>query len=125
MSYIYPSHWKLWIAYLIVSSFFEDVGLCLLVLYMDFDCNIFFIFVIKGLYKDTKKNEMSLGICSRTNDVVEPMIKPQWFVNCSTMAKAGLDAVRSKKIEIIPQQYEQDWYRYYIQCVVTCNYHVK
>ncbi|CAD6341059.1 unnamed protein product [Miscanthus lutarioriparius] len=66
----------------------------------------------KGLYKDTKKNEMSLGVCSRTNDVVEPMIKPQWFVNCSTMAKASLDAVRSKKIEIIPQQYEQDWYRW-------------
>ncbi|TVU34254.1 hypothetical protein EJB05_16085 [Eragrostis curvula] len=39
-------------------------------------------------------NEMSLGVCSRTNDVVEPMIKPQWFVNCNTMAKAGLDAVR-------------------------------
>uniref|UniRef100_A0A0D9VNJ4 valine--tRNA ligase n=1 Tax=Leersia perrieri TaxID=77586 RepID=A0A0D9VNJ4_9ORYZ len=66
----------------------------------------------KGLYKDTKKNEMSLGVCSRTNDVVEPMIKPQWFVNCNTMAKAGIDAVRSKKIEIIPQQYEQDWYRW-------------
>jgi valyl-tRNA synthetase len=77
----------------------------------------FFILIIKGLYKGTKKNEMSLGVCSRTNDVVEPMIKPQWFVNCNHMAKAGLDAVRSKKIEIIPQQYEQDWYRYYIQRV--------
>uniref|UniRef100_A0A0E0KHR3 valine--tRNA ligase n=1 Tax=Oryza punctata TaxID=4537 RepID=A0A0E0KHR3_ORYPU len=66
----------------------------------------------KGLYKETKKNEMSLGVCSRTNDVVEPMIKPQWFVNCNTMAKAGIDAVRSKRIEIIPQQYEQDWYRW-------------
>ncbi|XP_052146123.1 valine--tRNA ligase, mitochondrial 1-like [Oryza glaberrima] len=66
----------------------------------------------KGLYKETKKNEMSLGVCSRTNDVVEPMIKPQWFVNCNTMAQAGIDAVRSKRIEIIPQQYEQDWYRW-------------
>uniref|UniRef100_A0A0D3FCW3 valine--tRNA ligase n=1 Tax=Oryza barthii TaxID=65489 RepID=A0A0D3FCW3_9ORYZ len=66
----------------------------------------------KGLYKETKKNEMCLGVCSRTNDVVEPMIKPQWFVNCNTMAKAGIDAVRSKRIEIIPQQYEQDWYRW-------------
>ncbi|KAF0913119.1 hypothetical protein E2562_020255 [Oryza meyeriana var. granulata] len=66
----------------------------------------------KGLYKETKKNEMILGVCSRTNDVVEPMIKPQWFVNCNTMGKAGIDAVRSKRIEIIPQQYEQDWYRW-------------
>jgi hypothetical protein len=70
------------------------------------------ILLIKGLYKDTTKNEMSLGVCSRTGDLVEPMIKPQWFANCNTMAKASLDAVRSKKIEIVPQQYEQDWYRY-------------
>jgi hypothetical protein len=69
--------------------------------------------LIKGLYKGTKKTEMTLAVCSRTNDVVEPMIKPpQWFVNCKTLAKVGLDAVRSKKIEIIPQQYEKDWYRY-------------
>lgn len=68
---------------------------------------------IKGLYKGTENAKMSLGVCSRTNDVVEPMIKPpQWFVKCNTMAKVGLEAVRSKKIEIIPQQYTQDWYRY-------------
>ncbi|CAD6266003.1 unnamed protein product [Miscanthus lutarioriparius] len=30
----------------------------------------------KGLYKGTKKTEMTLAICSRTNDVVEPMITP-------------------------------------------------
>ncbi|KAF2939124.1 valine--tRNA ligase, mitochondrial 1 isoform X1 [Oryza sativa Japonica Group] len=67
----------------------------------------------KGLYKGAKNTETSLGICSRTNDIVEPMIKsPQWFVNCNTMAKVALDAVRSKRIEIIPPQYEQDWYRW-------------
>ncbi|XP_051192009.1 valine--tRNA ligase, mitochondrial 1 [Lolium perenne] len=66
----------------------------------------------KGLYRGMKNNEMKLGRCSRTNDIVEPMIKPQWFVNCNTMAKAALDAVKSKEIEIIPPQYEQDWYRW-------------
>jgi valyl-tRNA synthetase len=57
---------------------------------------------------------MSLGVCSRTNDIVEPMIHSQWFVNCNTMTKVGLEAVRSKKIEIIPQKYNQDLYRYII-----------
>lgn len=66
----------------------------------------------KGLYRGKTNNEMELGICSRTNDIVEPMIKPQWFINCSTMAKVALDAVKSKQIEIIPPQYEQDWYRW-------------
>ncbi|XP_072972048.1 valine--tRNA ligase, mitochondrial 1-like [Typha angustifolia] len=66
----------------------------------------------KGLYRGSQKNEMNLGICSRSNDVVEPMIKPQWFVSCNSMAKLALDAVKSKQIEIIPQQYEQDWSRW-------------
>ncbi|THU66600.1 hypothetical protein C4D60_Mb05t15870 [Musa balbisiana] len=69
----------------------------------------------KGLYRGTQKNEMKLGICSRSNDVVEPMIKPQWFVDCKSMAKLSLDAVLSrdnKKIEIIPHQYEQEWKRW-------------
>ncbi|XP_029118286.1 valine--tRNA ligase, mitochondrial 1 isoform X3 [Elaeis guineensis] len=69
----------------------------------------------KGLYRGAQKNEMNLGLCSRTNDVVEPMVKPQWFVSCNSMAKLALDAVLSednKKIEIIPPQYEQDWKRW-------------
>lgn len=77
--------------------------------------------LIKGLYKGAKNTKTSLGICSRTNDIVEPMIKsPQWFVNCNTMAKVALDAVRSKRIEIIPPQYEQDWYRYIYPLLHTC-----
>ncbi|KAJ6837392.1 putative valine--tRNA ligase, mitochondrial 1 [Iris pallida] len=69
----------------------------------------------KGLYRGAQKNDMNLGICSRSNDVVEPMIKPQWFVNCHGMAKAALDAVMdkdNKKIEIIPEQYEHEWKRW-------------
>ncbi|KAK1302318.1 Valine--tRNA ligase [Acorus calamus] len=69
----------------------------------------------KGLYRGAQNNEMRLGICSRTNDVVEPMIKPQWFVNCQSMAKEALDAVmdeNNRKIEIIPKQYAQEWKRW-------------
>ena len=58
---------------------------------------------------------MRLGLCSRTNDVVEPLIKPQWYVSCSGIAKEALDAVmddENRKIEIIPRQYTADWKRY-------------
>lgn len=72
---------------------------------------------------------MRLGICSRTNDVVEPLSKPQWYINCNNkannnmeknnmennnMAKKALDAVidEKKKIEIIPKQYAADWKRW-------------
>ncbi|XP_010273593.1 PREDICTED: valine--tRNA ligase, mitochondrial 1 [Nelumbo nucifera] len=69
----------------------------------------------KGLYRGAQNNEMRLGLCSRSNDVVEPMIKPQWFVNCNSMAKEALDAVMddgNRKVEIIPKQYAAEWRRW-------------
>ncbi|MQL91943.1 hypothetical protein Taro_024571, partial [Colocasia esculenta] len=68
----------------------------------------------KGLYRGDQKNDMNLGICSRSNDVVEPMIKPQWFARCSSMAEQALDAVMNedRKIEIIPKQYALEWKRW-------------
>ncbi|KAK9292131.1 hypothetical protein L1049_020089 [Liquidambar formosana] len=69
----------------------------------------------KGLYRGAKNNEMRLGVCSRTNDVLEPLIKPQWYVNCSSMAKQALDAVmddENRKIEMIPKQYTAEWKRW-------------
>ncbi|KAG8374248.1 hypothetical protein BUALT_Bualt11G0111500 [Buddleja alternifolia] len=69
----------------------------------------------KGLYRGDKNNEMRLGICSRSNDVVEPLIKPQWYVNCKVMAEQGLDAVMNDtnpKMEIIPKQYVAEWQRW-------------
>ncbi|KAL6526580.1 Valine--tRNA ligase, mitochondrial 1 [Orobanche gracilis] len=35
----------------------------------------------KNLYRGAQNNEMCLGICSRSNDVVEPMLKAQWLEN--------------------------------------------
>ncbi|KAJ0801007.1 putative valine--tRNA ligase [Helianthus annuus] len=72
----------------------------------------------KGLYKGEEKNEMRLGICSRSNDVVEPVIKPQWYVNCNGIAKEALDVVMEctyKKSEIMPKQYAAEWRRFKIE----------
>ncbi|CAM8937461.1 unnamed protein product [Rhodiola kirilowii] len=69
----------------------------------------------KGLYRGCKNNEMRLGVCSRTKDVVEPLIKPQWYVNCKVLAPEALKAVTddlNRKIEIIPKQYTAEWKRW-------------
>ncbi|GMH26346.1 hypothetical protein Nepgr_028189 [Nepenthes gracilis] len=69
----------------------------------------------KGLYRGTANNEMRLGLCSRSNDIVEPLIKPQWFVNCNGMAREALNAVtneENQRIEIIPKQYAAEWKRW-------------
>lgn len=66
----------------------------------------------KGLYRKTENNDMRLAVCSRSNDVIEPMVKPQWFVDCGGMAKEACDAVRDGRLEIMPKHSEADWFRW-------------
>lgn len=64
----------------------------------------------KGLYVGKEPNKMRLGICSRSGDILEPMITPQWYVNCDSMAKRAVDAVRNGELKILPQEHEKTWY---------------
>lgn len=41
----------------------------------------------KGRHYAIRDNPMVLSVCSRSGDVIEPMLKPQWWVNCDSMAK--------------------------------------
>jgi valyl-tRNA synthetase len=56
-------------------------------------------------------NPMRLGICSRSKDVIEPMLKPQWYVKCDEMAKDACEAVRTGELEIIPPIFKDVWFR--------------
>ena len=62
------------------------------------------------LFVDTKDNPMIVPICSRSKDIVEPVLRYQWFVDCKDMAKKALNAVRDGQLEIIPDLYCQKWY---------------
>ncbi|KAJ3117562.1 hypothetical protein HDU96_006323 [Phlyctochytrium bullatum] len=64
----------------------------------------------KGLYRDKKDNPMQIPICGRSGNVVEPLMKPQWWVNCQGMAKEAVAAVRNGDLEIIPKTSERDWF---------------
>ncbi|XP_064457490.1 valine--tRNA ligase-like [Ornithodoros turicata] len=63
----------------------------------------------KGLYRDTKDNPMVVPICSRSKDVVEPLPKVQWFVNCAAMADRAVKDVREGQLKIIPEQHVKIW----------------
>ena len=65
-----------------------------------------------GLYRGEATNKMRLGKCSRTGDVIEPMLKPQWWVDCSGMAKRATDAVRNGDLKIMPEDHEKTWFRW-------------
>lgn len=66
----------------------------------------------RGLYRDCKENEMIIPICSRSKDIIEPLLKPQWYVNCKNMAQRSIDAVRSKELKILPTIFEPVWYKW-------------
>ncbi|KAG4070243.1 hypothetical protein HA402_003933 [Bradysia odoriphaga] len=60
----------------------------------------------KGLYKDIINNPMVVPFCSRSKDVVEPIIKPQWYVKCDDMS---VETVRSGELKIIPEMHVKTW----------------
>jgi len=64
----------------------------------------------KGLFRGKEDNEMRLGLCSRSKDVIEPMLKPQWWVNCKEMGADAVNVVRNGDLKIIPKDYEKTWY---------------
>eukprot|EP00178_Gracilaria_changii_P010977 TRINITY_DN31659_c0_g3_i1.p1 TRINITY_DN31659_c0_g3~~TRINITY_DN31659_c0_g3_i1.p1 ORF type:complete len:1075 (-),score=200.71 TRINITY_DN31659_c0_g3_i1:2864-6088(-) len=66
----------------------------------------------QGLLRGKKPNPMSLPVCSRSGDIVEPMLLPQWWVNCKDLAQKSADAVRQGELEIVPEQFKDVWYRW-------------
>jgi len=62
-----------------------------------------------GLYRETKENPMVVPVCSRSKDIVEPIIKPQWYVQCADMAKQAMEAVGSGELTIIPESHKKTW----------------
>ncbi|KAI8820771.1 tRNA synthetases class I-domain-containing protein [Fimicolochytrium jonesii] len=66
----------------------------------------------KGLYIETKDNKMVLPISERTGNIVEPMLKPQWWVNCKDMAGEAMKVVRTGELQILPQTSEKEWFRW-------------
>lgn len=62
-----------------------------------------------GLYRGKKPNVMTLPICSRSGDVVEPRIKTQWFVRIKDLAHQAAEAVRTGQIRLEPDSYVASW----------------
>lgn len=66
----------------------------------------------KGLFVDQKDNEMTIPLCSRSGDIIEPLLKPQWYVNQQEMAKDAIAAVKSGEIVINPKTSEAEYFQW-------------
>ncbi len=54
-------------------------------------------------------NPMVVPVCTRSKDIIEPIIKPQWYVKCDDMAKKAMEVVDSGELKIIPDSHKKTW----------------
>ena len=60
------------------------------------------------LYRGERDHPMTLPICSRSGDVVEPLLKPQWFLKTAKMAERALKAVQEGDLKLKPDFYSKN-----------------
>ena len=57
-------------------------------------------------------HELAIGRCQRSDDVVEPRLKTQWFIDVKPMAERAMRAVRERRTRFVPERFEKvffDW----------------
>ncbi|CBZ50299.1 valyl-tRNAsynthetase, mitochondrial, related [Neospora caninum Liverpool] len=55
---------------------------------------------------------MQLPRCSRSGDIIEYMLIPQWWCACTDMAARAVKAVRNGDLKIVPAFHEDVWYHW-------------
>ncbi len=63
----------------------------------------------RGDLAGERAHEMVIGRCQRSNDVVEPRLKTQWFIRTEPLAARALAATRSREVRILPERFEKTW----------------
>ncbi|HXI46471.1 MAG TPA: valine--tRNA ligase, partial [Candidatus Acidoferrales bacterium] len=63
----------------------------------------------RGDLLGTAPHAMLIGRCQRSNDVIEPRLKTQWFVRTKPLAEAALAVTRSGETRILPEHFEKVW----------------
>ncbi len=63
----------------------------------------------RGDLAGERAHEMVIGRCQRSNDVLEPRLKTQWFIRTGPLAARALDATRSGRTRILPERFQKTW----------------
>lgn len=62
-----------------------------------------------GLFTKQEPNKMVVPICSRSGDVVEPLLKPQWWMKMEPLAKPAIEVVESGELIIRPDTQKRQY----------------
>jgi valyl-tRNA synthetase len=63
----------------------------------------------RGDLAGERVHEMVVGRCDRSDDIVEPRLKTQWFIRTEPLAARALEATRSGRTWIVPAHFEKTW----------------
>jgi valyl-tRNA synthetase len=63
----------------------------------------------RGDLLGARPHEMLIGRCQRSNDVIEPRLKTQWFLRTKPLAERSLAATREGRTRILPERFEAVW----------------
>ena len=68
----------------------------------------------RGYLVKIEDHKHAIGRCYRCKSIVEPFLSPQWFVKVNdpknSLAQPAIDAVRQKKIRLIPETWEPNYF---------------
>lgn len=54
----------------------------------------------------------NVGKCYRCHHTIEPHISEQWFVKMEPLAKPAIEAVRTAKVEFVPERFDKIYYNW-------------
>jgi valyl-tRNA synthetase len=66
----------------------------------------------EGLLTAVEDREIDLAHSDRSKTPIEPYLADQWFVSMSQLAESAMDAVRDRRVRIVPERYAKgylDW----------------
>ena len=56
------------------------------------------------------KNTVPVG--ERTGEIIEPLLTNQWFMNMTDLAKEGIDVVKEKRVNFVPDHWEKIYFNW-------------
>lgn len=66
-----------------------------------------------GLFKEKTNNPMSIGFCSRSGDVIEPLLRPQWYIKCTEISQEMCRIVEEGELTIHPlKEFDSNWFQF-------------
>ncbi|GAP87644.1 putative valyl-tRNA synthetase [Rosellinia necatrix] len=65
-----------------------------------------------GLFVRKESHAMTVPLCEKTRDVIEPLMKKQWWVRMEEMAADALKVVEDGKIRIAPESAKKSYQRW-------------